>query len=180
MKDYLSIWVKWNTLLQSDASTVTNLLEKLHIEVKNGFDVVARIATEETINQTKDNFTKHKSAVEEAFARMVFAGYVLFLVQNTCDPDEKNLIASPKTSELGNIWMESFNTDKGISYIEKIDPLISLLLGAEKNTQLESLLGNIDGLRKKEYQIIHLLDLYLLWSLQQGYTIGMIENELNS
>jgi hypothetical protein len=30
------------------------------------------------------------------------------------------------------------------------------------------------------YQLIHMMELYFLWTAQQGYIFGIIENELSS
>lgn len=177
MKDYSSIWLKWEALLASNQNDT--LLQKLNIEVRNGFDVIVRIADEELTSISENTFEKYNGTINEFLAHLIFDGYTLFLIQNPTDPDEKNLIASIKTSELGNKWMESFESDKGIGYVEKIDPMLALLLENRKGVILNNIFSLHKELFQIEYKFIQLLELYFRWTIQQGFIVGIIENELN-
>lgn len=180
MKDYQAIWIKWEALLQSDLKARKELLDSLNIEVKKGFDVIVRITSEELASQTEKKLNEFSEDIQKYMAVLAYGGYILFLVQSNTDPIKENLVERSSTSELGNIWMESFEKDKGISYIEKIDPILSLILDSEKQTCLSSLLSEYSKIGELSYKEIHMVELYFLWVAQQGYIFGMIEKELAS
>jgi hypothetical protein len=180
MKDYQAIWIKWEALLSSDIKERKDLLDNLNIEVKKGFDVIVRIATEEIISQSNNKFVNIKEELEKNLAILAFAGYLLYLVQSGTDPKEANLVAKTSTSELGTVWMESFEKDKGIGYVEQLDPVFSLLLDSRKQSCIDSLMNKEKELPQLSYQLIHMMELYFLWTAQQGYIFGIIENELSS
>lgn len=177
MKDYQSIWVKWIALCSTDQKTRRELLEKFNIEVTKGFDVITKIASDEIAHQTQD-FQEYESELEVILAFLVYSGYILFLIQENVDPEKENLIAKTSTAELGNKWMESFEKDKGIDLIEKIDPILFLMMEEQKKLYLDSFLQKNAALLSSKFQSIQLIELYFLWAVEQGYIFGMLEKEL--
>ncbi len=180
MKDYQALWIKWEAILSSDIKEQKDLLDSLNIEVKKGFDVIVRIASEELIAQTDKKLESYKEDLEKNLAILAFSGYLLYLVQSSTDPKESNLVAKTSTSELGTTWMESFEKDKGIRYVEQIDPVFSLLLDSRKQSCIDSLMNEKKDLAQLPYQLIHMIELYFLWTAQQGYIFGIIEQELST
>ena len=179
MKDYQTRWIKWEALLSTDVKERKELLDDLNIEVKKGFDVIVRIASEELISQSDKKLEEYKEDLEKNLAILAFSGYLFYLVQSGTDPKVANLVARTTTAELGTVWMESFEKDKGISYVEQIDPVFSLLLDSRKQSCIDSLMNEKGQLADFSYKIIHMIELYFLWAAQQGYIFGIIENELS-
>ncbi len=181
MKDsynYKSAWTRWVALCSSDLSERKKLLENLHPEVRKGIDIVVRIAYEEISSQVKD-LKILQDDIELGLSSLVLKGYLFFLVTQEIDPFESNLIASNKTNELGNVWMENYEKDQGRSIIEKIDPIISIIMQNEKNNQFIMLLKEHDDISKMPYNNIRLFELFYSWAIHQGFIFGMIENNLS-
>lgn len=176
--DYKSAWIRWVTLYNSDLSERKKLLESLHPEVRKGFDIVVKIAYEEISTQVKD-LKVLKDDIEFGLSSLVFKGYLLFLVTQEIDPFESNLIANEKTNELGNLWMQNYEKDQDRSIIEKIDPIISIVMQNEKDNQFIILLKEHDDISKMPYSSIRLLELFYTWAIHQGFIFGMIENDLS-
>lgn len=182
MIDYKDVWVKWMTFLNMDLKFRKEFLESLNLEVMKGFDVVAQIATEEVEIDFSDKktFNDIKLELGAIFSHSVWAGYALFLVFEGIDPEKENLIANTATGELGNIWMDSHEKDKGKSYISKIDPFLSMFI--EKNTALliNQLFLQYPTIQKSPYSQVAGIEIFSNWAAHQGYIFGMIEKELNS
>lgn len=175
---YNSVWLKWSLLNNQDIKERKDLISNLNVEVKKGFDVVVRIGFEEAVNQTGDLLPPYKEYVEQSLALLVFAGYTLFLVANSSDPVAENLVAQTSTARLGEVWMESFEKDKGLSYVEKIDPILALLMEEEKNRHLLFITQQKEDIRNAPFEKVSHLGMYFSWAIQQGYIFGMIEQDL--
>ncbi len=83
IKDYISIWEKWLGFFQSDISVRKEVLDALHIEVRQGFTVIAKSSTEELEHSFSDAplFQKIRPDLESIFLYLIWCGYLFSLLK---------------------------------------------------------------------------------------------------
>jgi hypothetical protein len=179
-KNYEDIWKRWLLFLTVDIKKRKEILDAIHIEVKQGFDVVIKIAVEESEQQIENKvlFGEIKNFYEASLSLCVFYGYSLFLVDNHIDPIKENLLINSETNELGNRWMEEHEKDQHRELILKIDPILSLFLEKIKQDELNKMLVEYEMLRSASYRDVNMLDTFLNWSSHQGFILAMLEFSL--
>ncbi len=180
VKDYQTIWAKWIGFLQSDLKIRKEVLESLHLDVRQGFTIIAKTSREELehlLAQT-EFFGSVREELETTLLYCVWCGYLLYLISEGIDPVENNLVMRTQTNELGNMWMDAYESDKCASLLAEIDPLLSLLLQNISQSELNQLLIKSSGKVALSYdhavQIVSLLQ----WALCQGFIFGLIEQKL--
>lgn len=182
MKDYQTIWTKWITFLNSDLKFRKEILESIHIEVKNGFEVITRIALEELESKfsEKELFEKIKNDLLDSIGITAWSGYALLIIEHGIDPIKANLVARPETNELGNLWEEQQNKDQGKGLTAKIDPVLMIFLEKQTQNQINGLLLQYDDLVDLPYKLFGHIETFHAWAAYQGYILGMLEMGLNS
>lgn len=180
MKDYVDIWTRWIAFLQSDLTTRKEVLDSLHLEVRQGFSIISKVSLEEVQHNFSNEGFFHtlESDLDTALQYAIWCGYTLFLMSEGIDPVEDNLISKSQTNELGNMWMEHYEKDKTNSLLVEIDPILSLFLQNVSQSQFNQLFvgKKIDISYEKASQLIA----FLQWTAYQGYVFGMIEKKLNT
>lgn len=180
--DYKSIWIKWVAMMQLDLKSRREMLALLHTEVTKGFDVVTKIAVEEIESNIadKEKLETCMEAIEEYIAFSVYGGYMLFLITHSIDPQTMNLLAQESTNGLGSEWVKNYDIDMNKSLLEKIDPILSLIMEKETQEKMNRLLVEFKDLAELKYKDMNLIEAFINWSAHQGYILGMLENELSS
>jgi len=184
-KQYLAIWTKWIGFLQSDIKIRKEVLDSVHLEVKQGFTAIAKISLEELEHllantPAKAFFDEQKSEFDVTLQYCVWIGYMLFLVCEGIDPVEKNLVALAPTNELGNNWVSEYEKDKGVSLLMEIDPLLSMFLQQAAQSEFNQLLKKSSTKANLSFDDATKIISFLQWPLHQGYVLGVIEKKLNN
>jgi len=180
--DYKSVWIKWAAMMQLDLKSRRELLALLHTEVTKGFDVITKIAAEEIEGNIsdKDNLRTFMDAVEEYIAFSVYGGYMFFLITHSIDPQTMNLLAQESTNGLGSEWVKNYDADMNKSLLEKIDPILSLIMEKETQEKMNRLFVEFKDLAELKYKDMNLIEAFISWSAHQGFILGMLENDLSS
>lgn len=179
-KDYPGIWVRWLGFLQSDIKGRKEVLDALHLEVKQGFSVIAKASAEELeyLFKAKPFFGSLKPELDATLERTVWYGYLLFLISEGIDPVEQNLIVRNQTNELGNEWMEAFEKDKCEVLLLEIDALLALFLQNIAQSECNQLLTDSSSTMDISYKDAGQIISFLQWSLCQGFILGILEKKL--
>lgn len=169
-------------MMQLDLKSRREMLALLHTEVTKGFDVVTKIAVEEIESNIadKEKLETCMEAIEEYIAFSVYGGYMLFLITHSIDPQTMNLLAQESTNGLGSEWVKNYDIDMNKSLLEKIDPILSLIMEKETQEKMNRLLVEFKDLAELKYKDMNLIEAFINWSAHQGYILGMLENELSS
>ncbi|MBI4080654.1 MAG: hypothetical protein HY430_02675 [Candidatus Levybacteria bacterium] len=182
MTDYQSIWIKWIAFLSMDTSFRRNVFDSLHTEVAKGFDVIARIGTEEleALLPEKGLFEEVRHDLETLLTFNAWSGYSLFLISEGIDPERSRLKASKKTDALGNKWIEGYEKDQNASSFKKLDPILTIFIEKQTKLRMESLFLTHPALQKIAYSQIQHIETFANWASQQGFVFGVIESNLNT
>ena len=180
--DYKSVWIKWVAMMQLELKSRREMLALLHTEVTKGFDVITKIAAEEIEGNIsdKENLKTFMDAVEEYIAFSVYGGYMFFLITHSIDPQAINLLAQESTNGLGGEWVRNYDADMNKSLLEKIDPILSLIMEKETQEKMNRILVEFRDLAELKYKDMNIIETFINWSAHQGYILGMLENELSS
>lgn len=180
MTDYKSIWIKWIAFLTMDAIFKEKMLQSFHREVVKGFEVIAKIGTEELEAKLREIplFSEIKEDINKYLIDSVWAGYALFLIHEGINPEEKNLKDYEKTNALGDMWMQHYLKDQNKSLLEKIDPVICMLIEKQTQMNMNGLFFAYPTIQKEAYFQVSQIETFLNWSSHQGFIFGMVENRL--
>src|SRR5882672_3365976 len=102
-KDYQDIWTRWVAFLESDIKVRKEVLDSLHIELRQGFSVIAQVSVEqlEHLFAKQDFFHKLRADLQQTLLFSVWCGYALYLISEEIDPVKENLIVKSETNALG-------------------------------------------------------------------------------
>ena len=93
------------------------------------------------------------------------------------DPQAINLLAQESTNGLGSEWVKNYDADMNKSLLEKIDPILSLIMEKETQEKMNRLLVEFRDLAELKYKDMNIIETFINWSAHQGYILGMLENE---
>lgn len=179
-KDYQEIWMKWIGFLQSDLKIRKEVLDALHIEIRQGFAVISKTSLEELSSQlsTKTFFHELKNDIDPTLFYCVWAGYILYLITKEIDPVENNLLARSQTNELGNIWMDAYEKDRCASLLLEIDPILIFMLQNIAQSECHQLISQSAHKQTISYTDANQILSFFQWAICQGFIFGLIEQQL--
>jgi hypothetical protein len=180
MIDYKTIWSQWTNFFEKDFDVVKPIINSFHIEVQNGFNVITSLSLEQLDKSLNANieFKKAREDIESALLFSVIGGYLLFLISTSIDPFKNKLRLNEKTSRLGEAWMNEYKKDQTLSYILKIEPIVSLFLEKGNQSRINILLIQDPRLWNVEYKNIKKIEQFINWASYQGYILGLLEQSL--
>jgi hypothetical protein len=181
MKDYLSLLSQWLEFNDQDLSKRKTFIDSLHIEVRKAFDVITRISLEELNHYIKELLADKivNDSIEESLAFCVYAGYTLFLTEHSINLSAQNMIAKHTTNILGDMWIEHYEKDQHKSFFTQIDPIVSMMLEKVAQLEINTLLYQLPQIAHFQYKQVEQINAFLNWATNQGYIIGLIEQELS-
>ncbi len=179
MTDYLEIWNRFNVLMVLPDEDRKTLVENLHEETRAGIEMLASLAASEMAELLKNTeFSKKYEYLKAAGPILSFAclnGYCLYLLFQKVNPLTTNLSNRATTEKLGETWMTNYRKDQNKSYIDKIDPILSLMLGQIQEIRVNQLLALVPDVIELPYKITERLHQSIGWSVFQGFVIGVME-----
>lgn len=173
-------WVASTTLSEKDRVT---LIEKLHEEIVSGVQALGGLAVSE-MRKLLDAIQypqkdKYIEDITPVVALAALDGYMLFLITHDINPQEAGLVTKEKTKEVSKVWSTAYNKDQCISYLEKVDPIVSMMLSKISELRVNQELSFHPKIVDLPYKTTEKLHQYLGWAVHQGYVLGAIEEELN-
>lgn len=183
MTDYLSLWnrcVALSVLPDEDRKT---LVGNLHPEARAGIEMLGSAAAAEMWEIIKDNgFSKKDEYLQAAGPVIIWSalgGYCLYLMTQNVNPLTTDLKGAEDTKNLGNRWTGQFQKDQNKSYIDKIDPIVAMILGKISELRVNQLLSLVPEIIDLPYKTTERLNQYIGWSVNQGFVLGVMESELS-
>lgn len=181
--DYTKLFDRWvasTTLSEEDRVT---LIEKLHEEIVSGVQALGGLAVSEMSKlleeATYDKKDKYIEDITPVVALAALDGYMLFLITHDINPQEANLAKNENTKEVSKIWSTAYNKDQCISYLEKVDPIVGMMLSKISELRVNQELSFHPSVVELPYKTTEKLHQYIGWSVHQGYVLGAIEKELH-
>ena len=183
MTDYLSLWnrcIALSVLPDEDRKT---LVGNLHPETRAGIEMLGSLAAAEMGEILKDSgFSKKDDYLKAAGPVLTWSalnGYCLYLMTQNVNPLTVDLKSREDTKNLGNQWTEQFQKDQHRSSIEKIDPIVAMLLGKISELRVNQLLALVPQVIDFPYKTTERLNQYIGWAVYQGFVLGVMESELS-
>lgn len=179
--DYKQLWDRWVALTILSEADRKDLIEHLHEEVMNGVTVLASLANTQVAKILKDaSYGKadaYLQAIAPVTALSALDGYFLSLMVSGINPQTANLSGNPKTKNLGQRWTLGHKKDQNKSYIDNIDPMITLMLERIYDLRVNQALSFHPEIVDLPYKITEKIHQYFGWAVYQGYVIGVMEHQ---
>lgn len=172
-------WVVLTTLSEKDRG---DLLNNLHEEVVSGTQTLGALACSEmgrVLDEAKyEARNVYLEAVAPVVAMAALDGYLLALIEREVNPQIEELASRESTKGLGNKWSTQFQKDQSRSYIDKIDPILVMILQKIQELRVNQALSFHREVIDLPYKVTDQLHQYIGWCVHQGYVLGVMEQEL--
>lgn len=172
-------WVALTTLSEKDRG---DLLNNLHEEVVSGTQTLGALACSEmgrVLDEAKyEARNVYLEAVAPVVAMAALDGYLLALIEREVNPQTEELAFRESTKGLGNKWSTQFQKDQSRSYIDKIDPILVMILQKIQELRINQALSFHREVIDLPYKVTEQLHQYIGWCVHQGYVLGVMEQEL--
>lgn len=179
--DYKQLFDRWAMLTTLPESDRKALVERMHEEVTTSVQAFAGLAAVEIDRVLKDtSFEKRESYIKTAapvLALAAFDGYLLSLMEHGLNPQTVDLATRGSTKGLGDRWSEGYKTNQHITILEKIDPIIGLILGKMHEVRANQMLSFFPEVVDLPYKVTEKLNQYIGWAVHQGYVLGVMEQQ---
>ncbi len=182
--NYKELFERWVALSTMDEKDRQSLVERIHEEVTVGVQALAGVAAQEMEKVlgeanygSKETYLKLAAPV---LALAAFDGYLMSLMERGINPQTASLTENEQTKGLGERWSAAYQKDQNTSYIQKIDPIISLLLHRMQELRVNQILSFHPEIVDLPYKTTEKLNQYFGWAVYQGYVMGAMESEQNS
>ena len=173
-------WVALTTLSEKDRG---DLLNNLHEEVVSGTQTLASLACSEMGRVLDEVKYAARNTYLEAVAPVVsmaaLDGYLLSKIEQGVNPQEQKLALKESTNGLGNRWSAQFQNDQSRSYIDKIDPIVSMILQKMTELRINQTISFHKEIVDLPYKQVEQMHQYIGWCVHQGYVLGVVEQELS-
>ncbi|MCL4200205.1 hypothetical protein KJZ67_02590 [Patescibacteria group bacterium] len=181
--DYKQLWDRWVSLTLLTEEDRAEMIERLHEEVTSGITALAtlgvaqmeKVLAEQAYGK-KDEYLK---AVAPVVALSALDGYFLSLMERGIHPQKADLAKQESTKAVGETWSRGHQKDQNKSYVEKIDPVVILMLERIYDLRVNQTLSFHPEIVELPYKVTEKLHQYIGWAVYQGYVIGEMENELS-
>src|SRR3989344_6443704 len=181
MTDYLSLWNRMLALSVLPDEDRKALVGNLHPETRAGIEMLGSVAAAQMREILKDGaFDKKDDYLKAAGPVLIWSalnGYCLYLMTQNVNPLTTDLKGREDTKNLGNRWIGQFQRDQNRSYIEKIDPIVSMLLGKISELRVNQLLALVPQVIDLPYKTTERLNQHIGWAVYQGFVLGVMESE---
>ncbi len=181
--DYKKFWDRWISLTLLSEEDRHALIEHLHEEVTSGITALAALANAQMGKLIADaeygKSEEYLKAVAPVTALAALDGYFLALMERDINPDTENLATRTTTKGLGKRWSDGHSTDQNRSYIDRIDPVVVLMLERIYDLRVNQILSFHPEIVEEPYKLTEKLHQYIGWAVYQGYVLGVLEHELN-
>ena len=173
-------WVKLTTLSEKDRA---DLLQNLHEEVVSGTQTLAALSCSEmgrVLDEAKyEARNTYLEAIAPVVAMAALDGYLLAKIEQGVNPQVEKLATRESTNGLGNRWSAQFQKDQSRSYIDKIDPIVSMLLQKITDLRINQAISFHKEVIDLPYKQVEQMHQYIGWCVHQGYVLGVVEQELS-
>ncbi len=173
-------WVALTTLSEKDRG---DLLNNLHEEVVSGTQTFASLACSEMGRVLDEAGYKERNVYLEAIAPVVamaaLDGYLLSKIERGVNPITEKLASQESSKGLGNRWSTQFQKDQSRSYIDKIDPIVEMLLQKIQDLRINQAISFHKEIIDLPYKSVEQVHQYIGWCIHQGYVLGVLEQELS-
>lgn len=180
--DYKQLWDRWVALTLLSEEDRAEMIEQLHEEVTSGVTALATLANAQMGKLLADakypKAEEYLKALAPVSALAALDGYLLSLMEHGINPQKANLSKKSTTKGLGQRWSVGHKKDQNRSYIDKIDPMIQLMLERIYDLRVNQSLSFHPEIVELPYSVTEKLHQYLGWSVYQGYVIGRMEAEV--
>lgn len=182
--NYTELFKRWVTLTTLSEDDRKKLIDKLHDSVVTTVQALAGLASSEMgaiLDEAKfEKRDEYLQAVAPVAALGALDGYLLSLMVNGINPETADLSKGEKVKELADVWGKSYEKDQNISYLEKVDPIVGLLLGKISELRVNQALSFYPTIVDLPYKTTEKLHQYFGWSVHQGFVLGLIEQEMRN
>lgn len=179
MTDYKQLWDRWVALTVLSEEDRKSLVGRLHEEVISGVQALAALACSEMgrvlDGATYDKRDAYLEAVAPVAALGALDGYLMSLIERGINPQTIDLSTNEKTKGLGERWSAVYGKDQSRSYLDRIDPIVGLLLNKMYELRVNQALSFDPHIVELPYKVTEKLHQYLGWCVHQGYVLGMME-----
>lgn len=179
--DYKQLFDRWVMLTTLPEEDRKSLVDKMHEEVTTSVQAFAGLSAVEMDKILKETeYPKRETYIKTAapvLALAAFDGYLLSLMEHGINPQTTDLAAKETTKGLGERWSEAYGRDQNISYLQKIDPIIGLILGKMQEVRVNQLLSFYPEIVDLPYKVTEKLHQYVGWAVHQGYVLGVMEQQ---
>lgn len=180
MTDYKQLWDRWVGLTLLSEDDRAEMVEKLHEEVTSGVTALATLANGQMANVLEEAGYKDAEAYLKAVAPVTalgaLDGYLLSLMERGVNPEKMDLKDRPSTAGLGERWMAGQKKDQNRSYIDNIDPVVTLMLERIYDLRVNQVLSFHESIVELPYKVTEKLHQYIGWCVYQGYVLGVLEH----
>lgn len=177
-KQLFDRWVMLTTLSEDDRKA---LVTRMHEEVTTGVQAMAGLAVAEVAKVFEGgNYEKHEEYIKTLapiLALAAFDGYLLSLMERGVNPQTADLTARESTKQLGERWSKGYKKDQNASYLDKIDPILTLILNKIYELRVNQMLSFHPESVELPYKVIEKVHQYIGWAVHQGYVLGVMEQE---
>ena len=175
------MWDRWIALTILSEEDRQDLVENLHEEITSGVTALATLANAQMgkmLNEAKyEKAEDYLRAVAPVTALAALDGYFLSLMERGINPQKERLAEKKLTVGLAKRWSQGHEKDQNRSYIDKIDPIIALLLERIYELPVNQILSFHPEIVEQPYKINEKLHQYIGWAVYQGYVLGVLEKE---
>ncbi|HLD25252.1 MAG TPA: hypothetical protein VJB96_05035 [Patescibacteria group bacterium] len=181
--DYQQLFDRWVALTVLPEKDREVLVGKLHEEVRNGVEVLGALAAAEvnTIlgEVSYDQRDAYIAVCAPVLALAALDGYLLSLMEQGINPETAGLAQRKTIKGLADHWSRGFAKDQNVSYVNKTDPIIGLLLNKLYELRVNQILALHPAIVELPYKVTEKLHQYIGWAVNQGYIFGMMEREIS-
>lgn len=182
--DYKQLFDRWVALTILSEDERRNLMSTLHHEITGGAEVLAALAASEVGNVLDEAIYQERAAYLDTLAPIlalaVLDGYLIFLMEQGMSPETAGLAASETTDGLAEYWSKKYKLDQNISYLDKADPVINLILTKLSDLRMNQSLALYPAIVDLPYKVVEKVHQYIGWAVSQGYVLGIMEQELRT
>lgn len=182
MTDYKQLWDRWVALTVLPEKERADMIEHLHEEVTSGVTALATLANAQVgkilVDAKYEKTEEYLKAMAPVTALAALDGYLLSLMEHEVNPMTNDLATREATNGLGEHWSKGHKKDQNRVYIDKIDPMITLMLERMYDLRVNQTLSFCPDIVELPYKITEKLHQYIGWSVYQGYVLGIMEAEL--
>lgn len=177
--DYLTLWDRWIALSALPEKDRSTLMDKLSKNVTKATQTLAILSAAEIKQQFEKIAYKEWNTYLEIVTPLLMLGaldgYLLSLMAKGENPMTNNTKSEKSSDNLSDSWAALYQKDQCKSYVEQIDPIVSLLLQKIQELRVNQILALYPEIIKLPYEVTERLNQYVGWSVQQGYVLGLIE-----
>lgn len=182
--DYRQLWDRWIALTILPEDDRQDLVEHLHEEITSGVTALATLANAQMGKLLADaKYAKEEEylkAVAPVTALAALDGYFLSLMERGINPQKERLSENEKTSGLAKQWSAGHEKDQNRSIIDKIDPVVTLMLERIYDLRVNQILSFQPEIVEQPYKLTEKLHQYIGWAVYQGYVLGALEQSLTA